>query len=142
MSDFLQVKYSKQTGRKTVILSSGKQSSSESSRLPYIKELEKVKSKLRCSDHQLGEDTFCWVDVSKPNAPHYPLCAQDLQEWAIYLVCAHLQQGYEITLTDGSSKSEIRTTPASFFPPRPISMKFEEHVRSGLRLCFRGCPPK
>ncbi|KAG1739710.1 hypothetical protein EDB19DRAFT_1908732 [Suillus lakei] len=34
---------------------------------------------------QLGEDTFCWVDASQPNAPHYPLCTQDLQEWAKYL---------------------------------------------------------
>ncbi|KAG1740104.1 uncharacterized protein EDB91DRAFT_1082088 [Suillus paluster] len=34
---------------------------------------------------QLGEDTFCWVDASQPDAPHYPLCTRDLQEWAKYL---------------------------------------------------------
>ncbi|KAG1900469.1 uncharacterized protein F5891DRAFT_1227204 [Suillus fuscotomentosus] len=51
----------------------------------YKKELATVTSKLRCSDHQLGEDTFCWVDASHPDTPHYPLCTRDLQEWAKYL---------------------------------------------------------
>ncbi|KAG2744553.1 hypothetical protein P692DRAFT_20877983 [Suillus brevipes Sb2] len=133
------VKDSKQTKRKTVV-SPGKRSSS--SLLPYAQELEKVKSKLRCSDHLLGEDTFCWVNLSKPNAPHYPLCAQDLQQWARYLVCAYLLQGYDMMHTDSSSKVEIRTTPASFYPPRPISKNFEQHIRSGLRHRFKGCPPK
>ncbi|KAG1839591.1 hypothetical protein C8R48DRAFT_679784 [Suillus tomentosus] len=54
-------------------------------------ELEHVKSKLPCFEHQLGDSelentaTFCWVDVSQLNAPHYPLCTQDLQEWAKHL---------------------------------------------------------
>ncbi|KAG1775015.1 hypothetical protein EV702DRAFT_1199868 [Suillus placidus] len=53
----------------------------------YTKELENVKKKLRCSEHQIegSENAFCWVDVSRPNAPHYPLCTQDLQEWAKHL---------------------------------------------------------
>lgn len=65
---------------------------SGSSLLLYTKELENVKSRLRCSEHQLedSERTFCWVDVSQPNTPHYPICTQDLQEWAKYLVCARL----------------------------------------------------
>jgi hypothetical protein len=94
-SNFLQdpvPKDFKQTKRKAVVSSSGKQS--PSSLVSYTKELEKVKSRLRCSDHQPGEDTFCWVDSSLPNAPHYPLCTQDLQEWARYLVCdTYLLQG-------------------------------------------------
>ncbi|KAG1770347.1 hypothetical protein EV702DRAFT_1202395 [Suillus placidus] len=55
--------------------------------LPYTKELENVKNKLWCSEHRLalGENTFCWVDVSQPNTPHYLLCTRDLQEWAKYL---------------------------------------------------------
>ncbi|KAG1771917.1 hypothetical protein EV702DRAFT_1048836 [Suillus placidus] len=50
-------------------------------------ELENVKSKLLCSEHRLGDsnDIFCWVDKSQSNAPHYPLCTRDLQEWAKYL---------------------------------------------------------
>ncbi|KAG1740731.1 hypothetical protein EDD22DRAFT_851777 [Suillus occidentalis] len=51
------------------------------SELPYTKEFENIKSKLRCSEHQ-GESTFCWVDTSQNGAPHYPMCTQDLQEWA------------------------------------------------------------
>lgn len=55
--------------------------------LPYTKELENVKNRLRCSEHRLvGENTFCWVDVSQQNTPHYSLCIRDLQEWAKYLV--------------------------------------------------------
>ncbi|KAG1789842.1 uncharacterized protein HD556DRAFT_1446632 [Suillus plorans] len=55
--------------------------------LLYTKELENVKNKLCCYEHQLGDsqDTFCWVDVSQLNTPHYPMCTQDLQEWAKYL---------------------------------------------------------
>ncbi|KAG2046938.1 hypothetical protein BDR06DRAFT_977137 [Suillus hirtellus] len=102
----------KQTKRKAVVSSSGRQNSP----VPYTKELEKVKSKLRCSVHQLGEDTFCWVDLSQPNAPHYLLCTQDLQEWAKYLVWD--------TYSLQCSKLEIQTTPASLHPACPISMKF------------------
>jgi len=56
--------------------------------LPYTKEFENVKDKLRCSKHQLelGENIFCWADVSQLHVPHYPLCTRDLQEWAKYLV--------------------------------------------------------
>ncbi|KAG1888035.1 uncharacterized protein F5891DRAFT_1199323 [Suillus fuscotomentosus] len=55
--------------------------------LHYMQELQIVRSKLRCSEHQLGEDAaFCWVDTSQPDtSPHYPLCTRDLQEWAKYL---------------------------------------------------------
>ncbi|KAG1734382.1 uncharacterized protein EDB91DRAFT_1250894 [Suillus paluster] len=52
----------------------------------YTKELETVTSKLRCPNHpKLREDTFCWVNASQPDAPHYLLCTRDLQEWAKYL---------------------------------------------------------
>ncbi|KAG1806204.1 uncharacterized protein BJ212DRAFT_1303718 [Suillus subaureus] len=50
-------------------------------KLPYMKEFENLKSKLHCSEHQ-GESMFCWVDTSQRGAPHYPMCTQDLQEWA------------------------------------------------------------
>ncbi|KAG1896323.1 uncharacterized protein F5891DRAFT_1193123 [Suillus fuscotomentosus] len=55
--------------------------------LPYGQELQIVQSKLRCSEHRLGEDAaFCWVDTSQPGMnPHYPLCTRDLQEWAKFL---------------------------------------------------------
>ncbi|KAG1741385.1 hypothetical protein EDD22DRAFT_851708 [Suillus occidentalis] len=65
--------------------------------LPYTKELENVKNKLRCSEHHgqaLGENTYCWVDVLQPNAPHYPLCTRDLQEWAKHL----MRQGRSLSL--------------------------------------------
>ncbi|KAG1775755.1 hypothetical protein EV702DRAFT_1198955 [Suillus placidus] len=56
----------------------------QSSRLLYSKEFDNVKNKLRCLEHP-GDNIFCWVDATQPNALHYPLCTQDLQEWAKYL---------------------------------------------------------
>jgi len=72
---------------------------SDPSLLLYTKEFENVKRKLRCSEHQLGdsENTFCWRDVSHPDALHYLICTQDLQEWAKYLVCARLYASKPIT---------------------------------------------
>ncbi|KAG1861052.1 hypothetical protein C8R48DRAFT_673621 [Suillus tomentosus] len=66
----------------------GISSSASEQRLPsrflYTKEFDNVRNKLRCSDHP-GDNTFCWVDATQPNTPHYPLCTQDLQEWAKHL---------------------------------------------------------
>ncbi|KAG1803488.1 uncharacterized protein BJ212DRAFT_1304539 [Suillus subaureus] len=56
----------------------------QSSHLLYTKEFNNVKNKLQCLEHP-GDNIFCWVDVTQLNAPHYPLCTQDLQEWAKYL---------------------------------------------------------
>ncbi len=53
------------------------------SMVPYIKELELVKEKVRCNEHR-GENTWCWVDPSNGN--HVPLCLNDLQFWAKSLV--------------------------------------------------------
>ena len=74
----------------------GKPTTSNSSPLPYTKEFENIKRKLSCSEHSLeGDDIFCWVDASQPNAPHYPLCTRDLQEWAKYLVST--STSYDLT---------------------------------------------
>lgn len=51
--------------------------------MPYTKELELVKEKVRCNEHR-GENTWCWVDPSNGN--HVPLCLNDLQFWAKSLV--------------------------------------------------------
>ncbi|KAG0697889.1 hypothetical protein DFH29DRAFT_1003315 [Suillus ampliporus] len=56
--------------------------------LPYTKELKNVKSNLLCPEHG-GDYTFCWVDATQPTTPYYPLCTQDLQEWAKYLHDTH-----------------------------------------------------
>ncbi|KAG1727052.1 hypothetical protein EDD22DRAFT_931284 [Suillus occidentalis] len=95
----------------------------------YTKELETVMSKLRCSNHpKLGEDTFCWVDASQPNTPHYPLCTRDLQEWAKYL---HETGDLDfVTLPRTPHFDEVRTTrkertivlgwPPKSFHPGPV----------------------
>ncbi|KAG1896552.1 uncharacterized protein F5891DRAFT_1280581 [Suillus fuscotomentosus] len=112
--------------------------------LLYVKELENVKRRLCCAEHQLGgsENTFCWVDVSQPDAPHYPICTQDLQEWAKHLVCACL---YASKPTIHSSESfsttlEIRIAPVLLYPTRLISMTFARHVRQELRHRFNCIP--
>ncbi|KAG1729745.1 hypothetical protein EDD22DRAFT_960808 [Suillus occidentalis] len=80
--------------------------------LLYTKELENVKSRLRCSEHQLGdsERTFCWVDVSQSNTPHYPICTQDLQEWAKYLYDTRDPDNVCINLPKTPHFDEIRST--------------------------------
>ncbi|KAG2743099.1 hypothetical protein P692DRAFT_201809320 [Suillus brevipes Sb2] len=76
----------------------GKQNLAVSNTSPplYTKELEHVKSRLCCSKHRLGDmentATFCWADMSQPTAPHYPLCTQDLQEWAKNLYTNSLRE--------------------------------------------------
>ncbi|KAG2055070.1 hypothetical protein BDR06DRAFT_1046798 [Suillus hirtellus] len=66
----------------------GISSSASKQRLPsrflYTKEFDNVRNKLHCLDHP-GDNTFCWVDATQPNTPHYLLCTQDLQEWAKHL---------------------------------------------------------
>jgi hypothetical protein len=54
--------------------------------MPYARKLELVKEVARCSEHQ-GDNTWCWVD---PNRNHIPLCLDDLQNWAKFLVCLKL----------------------------------------------------
>lgn len=93
---------------------------SQLSLLPYAKELEHVKGQLRCSEHS-EENTFCWVEKSQPGAPHYPLCTQDLQEWAKYLVRSYTIACWLLLMTF-SPKSEIRTTLALLCLTRPILM--------------------
>jgi hypothetical protein len=50
---------------------------------PYIRKLELVKEVARCNEHQ-GNNTWCWVDQNNRN--HIPLCLNDLQIWAKFLV--------------------------------------------------------
>jgi hypothetical protein len=95
--------------------SAGKQNLAVSNTSPplYTKELEHVKSRLCCSKHRLGDTentaTFCWADMSQPTAPHYPLCTQDLQEWAKNLVCAPSHASKQLLLCDSDvSKHDIR----------------------------------
>ncbi|KAG1878468.1 hypothetical protein C8R48DRAFT_668563 [Suillus tomentosus] len=85
---------------------------SDASLLLYAKELENVKKKLSCSEHQLGnpEHTFCWVDVSQPNTPHYPICTQDLQEWAKYLYDTRDPDNACISLPNTPHFDDIRKT--------------------------------
>ncbi|KAG2113244.1 hypothetical protein BD769DRAFT_1673774 [Suillus cothurnatus] len=123
----------KQIKRKAVASSSGKQS--PSSLVSYTKELEKVKSKLRCSDHQFGEDTFCWVDSSLPNAPHYPLSAQDLQERARYLLETGDPGNSCVTLPNTPHFDEVRkthkertTSPLQRVPTEIISPIIHNHI--------------
>jgi hypothetical protein len=52
----------------------------------FEKELRLVKQKLTCSQHA-GKSQWCWVDPKIPNAEHIPLCLNDIQIWAKYLVC-------------------------------------------------------
>lgn len=104
--------------------------------LLYIKELEDVKNKLYCSEHQLGDsqDTFCWVDVSQPNTLHYLMCTQDLQEWAKYLVCAwsYALNAPHVHLINCSTTLKIQTTPISIHPAHPISITFARHAKQEL----------
>ncbi|KAG2128408.1 hypothetical protein BD769DRAFT_1387453 [Suillus cothurnatus] len=123
----------KQTKRKAVVSSSGKQS--PSSLVSYTKELEKVKSRLRCSDHQPGEDTFCWVDSSLPNAPHYPLCTQDLQEWARYLLETGDPDKSCVTLPSTPHFNQVRktrkeqtTSPLQRVPTEIILLIIHNHI--------------
>ncbi|KAG1842136.1 hypothetical protein C8R48DRAFT_679116 [Suillus tomentosus] len=92
--------------------SAGEQSSrtSDLSLLPYTKELENIKRKLLCPEHRLGDsnDIFCWVDKSQSNAPHYPLCTRDLQEWAKYLYDAQDSDNPCVTLPNTPHFDEIR----------------------------------
>lgn len=44
-----------------------------------------VAEKLTCHQHP-GENQWCWVKPHPPNAGHIPLCQQDVQLWARYLV--------------------------------------------------------
>ncbi|KAG1900171.1 uncharacterized protein F5891DRAFT_1188869 [Suillus fuscotomentosus] len=90
----------------------GMVSKSDPSLLLYVKELENVKRKLCCSEHQLGnlENTFCWVDVSQPNTPHYPICTQDLQEWAKYLHDTRDPDNTCISLPNTPHFDDIRKT--------------------------------
>ncbi|KAG0696530.1 hypothetical protein DFH29DRAFT_879302 [Suillus ampliporus] len=71
-------------GKPTSKQKAGERQSLSLALLPYVKEFEHVKSKLRCFEHR-EENTFCWVDGIQPNAQHYLMCVQDLQEWAKYL---------------------------------------------------------
>ncbi|KAG1893199.1 uncharacterized protein F5891DRAFT_1196729 [Suillus fuscotomentosus] len=102
----------------------------------YTKELETVTSTLRCSDHpNLGEDTFCWVDASQPNTPHYPLCTRDLQDWAKYL---HETGDLDfVTLPRTPHFNEVRTTrkerttvlsPLQRVPTEIISPVIHNHI--------------
>lgn len=43
-----------------------------------------LKDKLAC--HQHPENQWCWVDPRTPGADHLPLCLNDIQLWATYLV--------------------------------------------------------
>jgi hypothetical protein len=112
--------------------------------LPYTKELEYVKSKLHCSEHRLGdsENTFCWVDTSQPNVPHYSLCTQDLQEWAKYLVrlSLHTSKRLPVTSMNFSMMLKIQITPTILYPAHPILMTSARHARKEPhRFCV--CPP-
>ncbi|KAG1868168.1 hypothetical protein C8R48DRAFT_771865 [Suillus tomentosus] len=98
----------KLTQRKAGISSSVSEQSLPS-RLLYAKEFDDVKRKLRCSDHP-GDNTFCWVDATQPNAPHYPLCTQDLQEWAKYLHQTQDPDNTCVTLPNTLHFDEIRRT--------------------------------
>lgn len=112
--------------------------------LPYTKELENVKNRLRCSEHRLGdsENTFCWVDTSQPNVPHYSLCTQDLQEWAKYLVRILLYASKQLLVTpmNFSMMLESQTTPALLYPAHPILMTSARHARKETHR-FSVCPP-
>jgi hypothetical protein len=101
------------------------------SELPYTKEFENIKSKLRCSEHR-GESTFCWVDTSQNGAPHYPMCTQDLQEWARYLVRVYFVV-CKFMLIKISARLKILTIRATLCLIHFISMKFERYVRHELR---------
>ncbi|KAG1876120.1 hypothetical protein C8R48DRAFT_768961 [Suillus tomentosus] len=78
----------------------------------YIKEFENLKAKLCCSEHRLAgsENAFCWVDASQPNAPHYPLCTRDLQEWAKYLYDTQDPDNACVTLPSTPHFDDIRKT--------------------------------
>lgn len=137
--------------QEAVTCSAGEQSSaSDVSLLPYTKELEHVKRKLLCSEHRLGpgdsNNRFCWVDTSQSNAPHYPLCTRDLQEWAMYLVrtlwCLLCLQAYHIMrLMNFSTMLEMWIIPALLYRIHPISTNFARHTRNDLRHRFTVCPP-
>ena len=47
--------------------------------------LQAVKDNLTCHQHP-GESQWCWVDPHDPHANHLPLCLNDIQLWASYLV--------------------------------------------------------
>ncbi|KAG2049222.1 hypothetical protein BDR06DRAFT_1012328 [Suillus hirtellus] len=78
----------------------------------YGKEFENLKAKLCCSEHRLAgsENAFCWVDASQPNAPHYPLCTRDLQEWAKYLYNTRDPDNACITLPSTPHFDDIHKT--------------------------------
>ncbi|KAG1890547.1 uncharacterized protein F5891DRAFT_1198121 [Suillus fuscotomentosus] len=105
--------------------------------LLYVKELENVKRRLCCAEHQLGgsENTFCWVDVSQPDAPHYPICTQDLQEWAKHLYDTRDPDSTCATLPNTSYFDDIRKTrqartasPLQCIPTELISPIIHNHV--------------
>lgn len=107
--------------------------------LPYTKELENVKRKLRCSEHP-GENTFFWVEVSEKGASHYPLCMQDLQEWATYLVRSYFI-ACGLLLIHFSMIFEIQTTHVLLCPTSPIFMSFKRRARNELSHHFSVYPP-
>ncbi|KAG1901201.1 uncharacterized protein F5891DRAFT_979738 [Suillus fuscotomentosus] len=96
------------TKRKSATFESSAGEESLPSLLPYTKELKNVKNKLLCSEH--GDNTFCWVDATQPTTPHYPLCTQDLQEWAKYLHDTHDPDNPCITPPKSLYFDEIRKT--------------------------------
>ncbi|KAG1890619.1 uncharacterized protein F5891DRAFT_1282558 [Suillus fuscotomentosus] len=105
--------------------------------LLYVKELENVKRRLCCAEHQLGgsENTFCWVDVSQPDAPHYPICTQDLQEWAKHLYDTRDPDSTCATLPNTPYFDDIRKTrqartasPLQCIPTELISPIIHNHV--------------
>jgi len=50
-----------------------------------MKTFQLVKEKLACHEHP-GETRWCWVDPHIHHAEHIPLCLNDIQLWATYLV--------------------------------------------------------
>ncbi|KAG1726168.1 uncharacterized protein EDB91DRAFT_1254427 [Suillus paluster] len=111
----------KQTKRKAVVSSSGKQS--PSSLVSYTRSWRK------------SRDTFCWVDSSLPNAPHYPLCTQDLQEWARYLLETGDPDNSCVTLPSTPHFDKVRkthkertTSPLQRVPTEIISLIIHNHI--------------
>ncbi|KAG1811108.1 uncharacterized protein BJ212DRAFT_1302029 [Suillus subaureus] len=81
------------------------------------------------------ENTFCWVDLLKPNAPHYPLCAQDLQEWARYLLETGDLDNTCIILPTTCYFDEVQrtcmeqtTSPLQRVPTEMISLIIHNHI--------------
>ncbi|KAG1853935.1 hypothetical protein DFJ58DRAFT_728069 [Suillus subalutaceus] len=99
-------------------------------------EFENVKRKLCCSKHRLpggSENASCWVDASQPNAPHYPLCTRDLQEWAKYLYNTRDPNNACITLPSTPHfhdicKTRKERTSLQHVPTELISPVIHNHV--------------